>query len=275
MDDRQFRQLLDHFGYSWEGYKRVRKGVKKRISRHMHQLGCTTMEKYLHSLDRDEEVRKYCECLMTVSVSRFFRDRFLWKVLEGQVVPSIIAENRKKVRFWSAGCGCGEEVYSFKILWESLQGRLDPMPELEIWATDMNPVYIKRAHDGIYPLSSLREVPKELRELYFVLDVDEGLYRIALNLRKGILWKVHNLLFDLEEFNFQIIFLRNSILTYYKDELKRSAFRKVMGCLAHGGVLVIGNHEKLPIESKDLMTFGGQPHILKKIDDLQGLRHNY
>ncbi|MFB0532416.1 MAG: protein-glutamate O-methyltransferase CheR, partial [Desulfatiglandales bacterium] len=245
MDDQQFRQLLDHFGYSWEGYKRVRKGVKKRISRHMHQLGCTTIEKYLHSLDRDEEVRKYCECLMTVSVSRFFRDRFLWKVLEGQVVPSIIEENRKKVRFWSAGCGCGEEVYSFKILWESLRGRLDPMPELEIWATDMNPVYIKRAHDGIYPLSSLREVPKELRELYFVLDVDEGLYRIALNLKKGILWKVHNLLFDLEEFNFQIIFLRNSILTYYKDELKRSAFRKVMGCLAHGGVLVIGSHEKL------------------------------
>jgi len=230
----------------------------------MHQVECRTVSEYLHALDRNEELRLHSEWLMSVSVSRFFRDRFLWKLVEDQIVPDIIEENRKKVKLWSAGCACGEEVYSFKIVWDSLKGRFDPMPELEIWATDINPVYLKRAQDGIYPLSSLKEVPEELREIYLTLTGEEGLYRIAQSLKKGILWKVHNLLFELGEPNFQIILLRNSILTYYTDELEESAFLKVMDSLARGGFLVIGSHEKLPIESKDLITFGGQGYIFRK-----------
>jgi len=31
MDDNQFQILLDYLQYSWTGYRRVRKGVKKRI----------------------------------------------------------------------------------------------------------------------------------------------------------------------------------------------------------------------------------------------------
>ncbi len=265
MDDQQFRQLLDYFSYSWEGYRRVREGVKKRINRHMQQLRCRNIDEYFLYLDRDEEVRQQCECLMTVSVSRFFRDRLLWKIIEDQVVPNIIKDNRKKVKFWFAGCACGEEVYSFKILWESMRGRFNRMPELEMWATDMNPVYLRRAQDGIYSLSSLKEVPQELREIYFIHNGEEGLFRIAPSLKKGVLWKVHNLLFRLGEFNFQIIFLRNSILTYYKDELKQAAFRKVIDSLAQGGFLIIGSHEKLPIESKDLAPFSGQTYIFRKI----------
>ena len=37
MDDGQFRQLLDDLGYAFEGYRRVRKGVKKRLRRHMRR----------------------------------------------------------------------------------------------------------------------------------------------------------------------------------------------------------------------------------------------
>jgi len=35
MDDHLFRQMLDTLELSREGYRRVRKGVKKRIVRHM------------------------------------------------------------------------------------------------------------------------------------------------------------------------------------------------------------------------------------------------
>ena len=39
MDDDSFRRLLDRLGLSWQGYAKVRKGVKKRIQRHMQELG--------------------------------------------------------------------------------------------------------------------------------------------------------------------------------------------------------------------------------------------
>ncbi|GAH80319.1 unnamed protein product [marine sediment metagenome] len=146
-----------------------------------------------------------------------------------------------------------------------MRSQFDNMPELKIWATDINPAYIRRAQDGIYPLSSLKEVPQELREIYFIHNGEEGLFRVAPSLKKGIMWKVHNLSFELGEFDFQIIFLKNSILTYYQDKLKQSAFRKVVGSLAQGGFLIIGSHEKLPFESKDLVPFSGQTYIFKKI----------
>jgi len=104
-----------------------------------------------------------------------------------------------------------------------------------------------------------------LRGVYFIPHGEEGLFRIAPSLKKGILWRVHNLLSELGESNFQIIFLRNSVLTYCKDELKKPGFQKVMDSLAQGGFLIIGSHERLPLESRDLEPFSGRPYIFKKI----------
>ncbi|MFH1349792.1 MAG: CheR family methyltransferase [Pseudomonadota bacterium] len=58
------------------------------------------------------------ERLMTVSISRFFRDRYPWEIIKDHILGDMLGKNRDKVRVWSAGCACGEEAYSFKILWE-------------------------------------------------------------------------------------------------------------------------------------------------------------
>ena len=68
MDDDQFRQLLDGFSYSWSGYRKVRKGVKKRISRHMQGLNYPNINAYLDLLNKSAELRKECEMRMTVSI---------------------------------------------------------------------------------------------------------------------------------------------------------------------------------------------------------------
>jgi chemotaxis protein methyltransferase CheR len=256
MDDELFRQLLNHFGYSWKGYRRVRKGVKRRISRHMQQLGYRTLEEYLKSLDSDWGLQKQFNSVMSVSVSRFFRDRALWRIMEECIVVEIAKESEGKVRFLSIGCACGEEVYSFRIVWDTVQARLGCMPELEVLATDINTDYLSRAQKGVYSKGSLREVPQELRDKYFSFRKD-GLYRIAPSIKKGISWKVHDLLTEPLEGTFHIILLRNGVLTYYGDELKRPAFRRVVDSLAHGGYLIIGSHERLPVQQEELLPFNG------------------
>ena len=265
MDDEQFRQLLDHFGYSWTGYRRVRKGVKRRISRHIQQVGCRNTQEYLDRLDADSGLLSQFDNVMSVSVSRFFRDRLLWKVMEEHIVPEIAKENREKVRFVSVGCACGEEVYSFKIVWEIQRARIEDMPELEILAMDINPDYIGRAREGKYSKSSLKEVPDELRDAYFLYSGKGGLYEIVPSMRAGISWKVQNAVKEPLQGNFQVIFLRNGILTYYKDELRQTAFRKILGSLSMGGFLIIGSHERLPIETGNLLPIMGQQYIFRKI----------
>ena len=71
-------------------------------------------------------------------------------------------------------------------------------------------------------------------------------------LKNGIVWKNHNFLEDPPEGQFDLIFLRNNLLTYYNDVIKISALRKVADSLSMDGFLIIGSHEKLPSEYRGL-----------------------
>ena len=266
MDDPQFRQLLQYFGLSWRGYRKVRTGVKKRVSRHMHHLGCPDVAVYLLELDRSDKVRHECELLMTVSISRFFRDRKLWEVLQTEILPGLIEKYVEKIRVWSAGCASGEEVYSLKILWDGLAASNSHLPELEITATDINPIYLKRARAGVYPSSSLKELPERLRPVYFRAQADGKLYAVRTSMKKGVIWQIRPLLSDPPDSQFDLIFLRNNLLTYCLDEFKKPALGRVISHLSTGGFLIIGSHEKLPSNGFGLFPTGSLSYVLKKMD---------
>jgi chemotaxis methyl-accepting protein methylase len=203
---------------------------------------------------------------MTVSISRFFRDSKVWEVLEAQILPDLIKSERNELQVWIAGCASGEEVYSLKILWESLISTSERSPELVITATDMNPVYLERAGAGIYQASSLKEVPEKVRSVYFIKKAGGKSYMIKDSLKSGISWQVGNLLYDTPESQFHIIFLRNNLLTYYKDNIIQTALKKIIASLSSGGFLIIGSHESLPFEIKEINQYGSFSYIFKKQD---------
>jgi len=264
MEDQQFRQLLDYFGLSWRGYRRVRKGVKKRISRHMSDLGCHNMATYLIELATNEKVRHICERLMTVSISRFFRDKKLWEILQNKIIPQLIERPQEKINVWVAGCASGEEVYSLRIIWEDLRSTYLHLPSMEITATDLNPQYLERAWAGGYPSSSLKELPEKLRSRYFHKQAEKKLYLVKALLKDGIVWQNHNLLNDLPGGQFDLIFLRNNLLTYYNDVIKMSALKKVTDSLSDSGFLIIGSHEKLPFDNRSVFSMVQLPYMFRK-----------
>ena len=245
MDDHQFRRLLEHLELSWPGYKKVRKGVKKRISRHMMELNCSDISGYLLELGRNVEARNECEQLMTVSISRFFRDKKLWEFLEGEIFPDLIKSEKDIISIWCAGCASGEEAYSLMILWEILKDQFDHIPRLQLLATDMNPLYLEKAKQGSYPKSSLKEASQEIQDRYFHSLKGGRRFEINPSLKGNISWLKHHLLEDPPEQEFQLIFLRNNLLTYYDEQIKVPAFRNIVESLAVGGFLIIGTHEKL------------------------------
>lgn len=134
MDDHQFKLLLEFFNRSWKWYRKVRKWVKKRIGRHMQSVDCRHMGAYLQLLKTDEIARKTCERLLTVSISRFYRDRQVWQLLAADILPDLAGQNRASLRIWSAGCARGEEVYSLKIAWEEVKRRSTRVPRLTVVA---------------------------------------------------------------------------------------------------------------------------------------------
>lgn len=263
IDDNKFRLLLDRLGLSWEGYARVRKGVKKRICRHMEERGYRTMDDYLHAL-KNPEILKEIEYLFCVSVSQFFRDRYLWQEMEGEILPDIIRRYDKRIDIWSAGCALGQEVYSFAILWDITKGKSERYPKLHFNATDSNPDYLKKAREGIYNPSSLKGLSDEIKRHYFHIGENDSNYRVADYLKKDIHWELHDLIIQPPlAGRFQIIFLRNSLLTYYPVERIERIFLKVLDSLDEGGFFIVGRHEKLPFQTSRLSPYKGCLYIFQ------------
>jgi chemotaxis methyl-accepting protein methylase len=263
MEDTQFYRILDRYGFSRSGYRRVRKGVKKRLARHMQELRCRNIEEYLEAIEKNQEVRLQFACLMTVSISRFFRDRELWEIMQRRILPILAQRSSQNIKVWSAGCASGEEVYSFKILWEGLRKSDACIPDICILATDLSPACLERARTAVYPRSSMREVPEAIRSTYFETLV-RGRYALRPGIREGIRWQVHHLLSEPPDIACDLIFLRNNLLTYHADEVKIPAITRVIQRLAPGGFLIIGSHESLPARIVDLKPWEGNTIIFQK-----------
>jgi chemotaxis methyl-accepting protein methylase len=88
---------------------------------------------------------------------------------------------------------------------------------------------------------------------------------VADYLKKNIAWEVHNLMKERPPAEvFQIIFLRNSLFTYYREESISSVFLNVLDSLDDGGFFIIGSHERLPSQTHTLSSFKGSSYIFQK-----------
>ncbi len=272
MDDNQFRQLLDRFDLSWKGYRKVRQGVKKRIDRHIVKLGGRTFEAYLKIIESDPAILAETKNLMTVSISHFFRDHALWRALENEILPELIKCYRNSISVWCAGSALGQEVYSLKMLWQNLTFRGIPLPKLQITATDSNPDYLKRAKEGIFEKNALKGITEnDINRHFQTFDNGEN-FRIADYLKKDINWIHHDMIGQSPpDKSFQIIFLRNNLLTYYRENLRKSTIVKIVESLDTGGFLIIGTHEKIPDLIPDLTSFKKYEYILKLCNKLRGI----
>lgn len=242
LSDEAFRKLLTYLDRPWSGFRKIRRGVKRRLGRHMEELGCSSVEAYILAMQGRPDVREKCERCLLVSISRFFRDRRLWIDLRERILPNLVEHFGAPIRIWSAGCACGEEPYSLAMVWHALPGQ----PCLRLLATDADGQCLDRARAGIYGRSSLKEVPDDQRALFFDTQRGGRRYRIKSHLLRPIAWQRHQLLDRPPQGPFHAIFLRNNLLTYYQGPVLGAALERILAVLAPGGYLVVGSHEKLP-----------------------------
>lgn len=243
LSDDEFRILLQDLDRPWDGYRKVRKGVKKRIRRHMEQVGCRTVEDYVRLMKTHPEVKAECDRSFFVTISRFFRDRALWQDLKERFLPSLLLNFEGPLRVWSAGCASGEESYSIAMLFHLI----GQSSRLSLLASDAQAVCLDRARNGSFGRSSLKEVSDDLRNHFFASQKGGRCFRIKLDTIAPIQWRQHHLLVDAPPSGpFHLIFLRNNILTYHKGRELESALNRILSVLVHGGYLVVGSHEKLP-----------------------------
>jgi len=239
--DEEFHLLLDTLGMSRKGYRRVRGPVKKKLGKYLENLG-TDFTSFLDLVRSDADIRSETEKILSVSISRFFRDPELWKFLESEIFPEI-TRHRAETNCWVAGCALGQEAYSLRYTFDNTAA--GPGKALQITATDMNPLYLERARDGVYKAGSLTGISAEIRKQMFE-PAGPGLFRVRDEFRKAIAWRVHDFTKQEMEDSFQVIFLRNNLFTYYSEEKQTSFGMRILERLESNGLFVIGRKEKPP-----------------------------
>jgi chemotaxis protein methyltransferase CheR len=241
------RWAAPRLGLRWEGFRRVRRQVCKRIGRRIAELGLEGIGGYRQHLEAHPEEAAILDALCRVAISRFYRDRGVFDALGGRVLPALAAGVKERgasvVRLWSAGCAGGEEPYTLALIWHFVVRPRAPTLAIQIVASDAHVPSLERARRACYAASSLKELPAAWREEGFVRR--EGLFCLRDELRRGVELRCEDLRRDMPEGPFDLILCRNTAFTYFAEAAQRRMAERLVERLVPGGALVIGAHERL------------------------------
>ena len=243
-----FRSLvLTELGLNWAGDKKYL--LYARLQRRLQSLKLTTFKEYHEYLNKQNNAIELQHLFNAVTTTKtgFYREKQHFEFLRQEIFPEMkeqMIRKRKKIRFWSAGCACGEEAFNLAIEAHDFLGRkLTSGGGLRILASDVNTAVLESAEKGQYSVEQVSPVPVEFRNRYF--NSGRGLqkenYMIRMDIRKLIQFRHFNLMASEYPIatKFQLIFCRN-VLYYLNLDRREQLLNKLVNHLDDQGWLVLG-----------------------------------
>lgn len=187
---------------------------------------------------------------LTISTTEMFRFPQYFKAFKEKVVPYL--KSYPSIKIWVAGCSTGEEAYSFAILLKE-EGLLE---RTIIYATDINPISLHKAQQGIYYLEDINKYETNYLEaggnarLSDYYEIHKERVSFSDELKKNIVFADHSLATDSVFSEMQFISCRN-VLIYFDKSLQNRAIDLFHDSLSMKGFLGIGSKESLKFSSKD------------------------
>ncbi|HIJ23187.1 MAG: protein-glutamate O-methyltransferase CheR [Gammaproteobacteria bacterium] len=235
-------QIYELYGQDFRNYNRSSMG--RRVDVTMTQLRIDRFEQFLPRVMEDLEVFQALMRNLSINVTSMFRDPYVFRYLREKVVP--VLETYPHIRIWSAGMSTGAEPWSLSILLREagLQQRS------LIYATDFNPVAVRQAQQGSFPLENMAEYTRNYIRSggttafsrYYTATTHLG--HLDPTLKENIVFSSHNLVTDSVFNEFHLILCRN-VLIYFDDHLTNQVLQLFSESLAERGYLVLGTKENL------------------------------
>jgi chemotaxis protein methyltransferase CheR len=252
---------LPHLHMRWPGFKKVRGQVCKRLGRRLEELQLADLKGYRMYLQNNPLEWHILDSMCRITISRFYRDKGIFNSLRTQIFPNLIKNSLRNkenaLSCWCIGAASGEEPYSISLLWELSEIEKKGI-ELEILATEVDPLMIKRARSGFYPASSIRELPPEIKDTAF--DQVNTQFCIKEQYKKCVKFLQQDIRNSQPDSAFHLIFCRNLVYTYFSQELQEEITQQILLRLKPKGLLIIGSHEELPGIIPGLVPWSaGQP----------------
>jgi len=239
--------LRNHTGHDFHGYKR--NTFMRRIQRRMQVAQTATIEEYLEQLRTSAEETQALFNDLLIGVTHFFRDHKEFEFLEREIVPKLFEgkTSADQLRVWVLGCATGEEAYSIGILLREHMAKLDAVPRVQIFATDIDGRALALARVGRYGEAAIREMTPARIARWFLKEGDT--YYVAKELREMCIFSQHSIIKDAPFSRLDLISCRN-LLIYLSSELQNRVIPLFHFALRPRGYLFLGNSENVTQHSK-------------------------
>lgn len=230
------------FHYDFRDYSRA--SLRRRLAQARDQFQCESFSTLQDRVLHDPTVLPQLLPVLTVQVSEMFRDPSYFRAIREQVVPHLRTYPSLKV--WVAGCGTGEELYSFVILFreEGLENRT------LFYGTDINTEALRKAEAGVYERDRIAQFTENHRRSggkSSLSDYYTAAYNAAVfdkSLRRRVVFSDHSLVSDSVFAEVQLVSCRN-VLIYFDRNLQDRALDLFKEALVRQGFLGLGAQESV------------------------------
>jgi chemotaxis methyl-accepting protein methylase len=246
--DAGFRALMDKItrdrGFSCSSYKD--KCLRRRVAVRMRAKGAASFSDYANILDVDTQEYERLHRVLTINVTKFFRNWETYAALEQRVIPQLWDRSDPDIRIWSAGCASGEEAYSIAILMHQHAAATESIERLEgvtIVGTDIDGHSIGDAERAVYSETALGETPQALRARYF--RAETGMQTVVPEVKRMVAFEQGDILQTPPPLDPVHLVLCRNVIIYFQRDAQESLLREFHRILAPGGFLVLGKVETL------------------------------
>ena len=231
--------------------------LKRCVTNAALESGARDVNSFIHRYMDGPMTRQQIEILashLTVGETYFFREPESFEAIKRHIFTDLVQSRRGRdqyLRIWVAGCATGEEAYTMAIVLEEL------IPDIDNWriiilATDINPLFLQKAGNGLYSEWSFRRVPLWIRKKYFN-STNEGSFRVNPRIKRMVNFSYHNLAEDnypelSNGTNAMDLIICRNVLMYFKPVLITRVIRNLRRCLVNGGWLAVS-----PVETSNTL----------------------
>ena len=120
------KTIRDLLNFDPDNYKE--RPFKRRLNSRMRALSIKSYAEYARIIREDKEELERLKNALTINVTKFFRNRQVFTILEREIIPQM----GEPLSIWSAGCATGEEPYTIAIILREMQ------KEGRVLATDVD-----------------------------------------------------------------------------------------------------------------------------------------
>jgi two-component system CheB/CheR fusion protein len=219
--------------------------VVRRVARRVAVHGLDSMAEYARFLRSNPPELDLLFREMLIGVTAFFRDAEVWRDLQAQVLPTLLARAGGEpgpLRAWVVGCSTGEEAYTLAMAFTEAQDALPALARqpLQIFATDLSPDAIAAARTGRFAPAAVQGLSAERLARFFTVRPDG--YQIDKRIRDMVLFAQHDVIIDPPFTRLDILSCRN-LLIYFGAELQKRLVPLFHYSLRPGGALLLGSSE--------------------------------